>query len=81
MSIVDSRTERDAAIARLADTSAPDLERDLVHWTVASVESASEFIRVNERLQQIRELHAEEQGWVSLIGEELAKRRAARRAP
>lgn len=79
MSVIDSRQDREAAVARIADQDDAALERDLVHWTLASVDSAKRYLETNERLGELRDLHAEEQTWVNLIAEELGKRRLARR--
>lgn len=79
MSIASDRQERTEAAARLESITDEVLERDLVHWTLASYESAGHYHDVNEQLQALRDLHAEEEWWIRLHAEELRRRRARRR--
>jgi hypothetical protein len=79
VSVIDSREERDQAISRLAGQEDAALERDLVHWTLASFDSARRFVEASEQLDQIRTLHAEEQTWIKLLADEIGARRARRR--
>lgn len=79
MSIVDSREERAQAKARLEELPTEALERDLVHWTLAAMESGEQFHEIGERLGALRDLHAEEEGWIRLHAEELRRRRANHR--
>jgi hypothetical protein len=79
VSVIDSREERAEATARLTTEDDAALERDLVHWTLASFESARQYGEVSEQLGALRLLHAEEETWIRLIADEIAARRARRR--
>ena len=76
MSIATSRQERQETTARIGSTSTEVLERDLVTWTIASLETAADHRAARERLQRLQELHAEEHVWIALIAEELRQRRS-----
>jgi hypothetical protein len=80
VSIATSREEREQAEARLTAMPTETLERDLVDWTLASLKSASQWRDVQEQLQQLRDLHAEEEAWIALHAEELRRRRDAAKA-
>lgn len=79
MSIVTSREEHAAAEARLAGLPTEVLERDLIHWEVASIETGRDYEQLERRLHQLRDLHQEERTWVALHAEEIRKRRSAGR--
>lgn len=79
MSIVTSRQERDEAVAGLEGLPVATLEQNLIYWELAALESGQQFHDVGERLAALRDLHAEEGGWIRLHAEELHRRRVRQR--
>lgn len=80
MSIATSRDERAQAIAHLETLPVAELERDLVHWSLASHASAAQYLEFVERQAALKDLHAEEEAWIHLLTEEIVRRRRAARA-
>lgn len=80
MSITTSRDERAQAIARIEQLSIEELQRDLVHWTLASHESAAQYHELVERQAAVRDMNREEETWIYLLADELHKRRRAARS-
>ena len=76
MSIATSREEREQEAARIGSTPSEVLERDLVHWTIASLETAADIHAAQARFRRLGELHAVEHTWIALIAEELRQRRS-----
>lgn len=75
MSIATSRQEHAEAAERLKAVPTDALERDLQHWTVTAFDTSDLFDEATERLQTLRDLHAEEQAWIRLHVDELRRRR------
>lgn len=75
MSIATSREERLAALAKLAEAPAEQVERDLTFWTLAKIDHQEAFRAANEVRNSAQELHAEADAWLELIGAELHRRR------
>lgn len=80
MSILRSSEERAEAAARVKDATDESLARDLIDWSVATQVSAERFLALEREVQQVRELHAEEELWIELIATEIRQRRTAARA-
>jgi hypothetical protein len=78
MSIATSKEERMAALAKLAEAPAEQIERDLTFWSVAKIDHQEAFRTANEARGRAQELYAEADAWVDLIAQELHRRRPER---
>lgn len=79
MSILDSVDDYNAAVARLEGTTVEQLETDLLYWAVATQDAGAEHDILVERTRAARVLHSEAQSHVTIIVQEIRKRRDAKR--